>query len=59
MHQVTKLVSELLARAPTKEDRAFRAYALNAALKADEDGTEFMRLIASIMAIANDAQRQG
>ena len=40
-----RLVVGLLDAAPSRLDRAFRAYAVRAALLADEDGAEFKRLL--------------
>ena len=42
---LTQLVSGLLDSAPSRVDRAFRVYAIRAALLADHDCTEFKRLI--------------
>lgn len=53
---VSRKVKELLDLAPTKAYRMFRAYALNAALRADDCGDEFKKLIESVTRIgtAND-----
>ena len=48
-NDVTQKVQELLDASPSGMDRAFRAYALNAALQADKDGTAFKNLIKQVM----------
>jgi hypothetical protein len=49
MDDVTKKVKQLLDDSPSLVDRAFRAYALNAALQADKDGMEFKKLIKHVL----------
>ena len=42
-------IKQLVENAPSRLDRAFRAYAITAALEADKDGTEFKRLTKLLM----------
>jgi hypothetical protein len=49
----------LLDGAPSRMDRAFRAYAIKAALDADQDGTEFKRLMNLLMRKAEEDRDAG
>lgn len=44
--RLVALMNRLVSNAPTRLDRACRAYALNAALNADDDWTEFKKFTA-------------
>jgi len=47
-------VKLLVENAPSRMDRAFRAYAIKAALEADKDGSEFKRLTKLLMEKAEE-----